>query len=59
MHRSQYLELNNSKTNGVNDTTHLKNARLESLREIMGTNYLTQEQNDISHLKTARLIGFM
>ena len=28
MHRTQYLELNNSKTQGVNDTTHLKNARL-------------------------------
>uniref|UniRef100_M1DF59 Uncharacterized protein n=1 Tax=Solanum tuberosum TaxID=4113 RepID=M1DF59_SOLTU len=65
MHIIQYLELNNSRTQGVNDTTHLKNARLGEWGgdggscRIMGMNYSTQGLNNTSYLKTARLIGFM
>ncbi|WMV31105.1 hypothetical protein MTR67_024490 [Solanum verrucosum] len=64
MHRIQYLELNNYKTQGVYDTTHLKNARLEGGGDgvhvgIMGMNYSTQGLNDTPHLKIVRLIGFI
>ncbi|WMV54690.1 hypothetical protein MTR67_048075 [Solanum verrucosum] len=72
MHRTQYLELKNSR-----DNSHPKTARLigyirnyghellnsrtfmEGSSGIMGMNYSTQGLNDTSHLKIARLIRFM
>ncbi|WMV58722.1 hypothetical protein MTR67_052107 [Solanum verrucosum] len=60
MHRTQYLESNKSRTQGVNDTNDLNNARLGGVHaELWELNTQDLELEDTSPIKDTQFMEFM